>query len=254
MVAQAASAPVAPDMIAGDPNGSAELPAHVQVLAMASAIWKARAVFAMAHLGLADLLGEGDRSVGELAAATSTHAGALFRLLRALGCCGLTRETEPQRFALTTLGAALKTGAPGAARATVLTLAGDWQWKAWENFLYSITTGEPGLRRAFGQNLFDYLAANPQDNAHFNMAMVALHGDDGPALAAAYDFGPLNAVADLGGDPARRRAGSQPAFARRTLRTSGNAGGSAAIHRRARTRASLRVDCGGFFLRNSGRL
>ena len=63
----------------------------------------------------------------------------------------------------------VKADAPGAARATVLTLAGEWQWKAWDNFLYSVATGEPGLRRAFGLSLFDYLAANPDvAAAHVN--------------------------------------------------------------------------------------
>jgi hypothetical protein len=184
--------------IAAPPCG-ADRPPHLEIVAMASAIWKARAVYAMARLGLADLIANGRHSATELAAATGTDAGALSRLLRALASCGLMRETEPQGFALTTLGATLKADAPGAARATVLTLAGDWQWKAWENFLHSVKTGESGLHRAFGQDLFGYLTANPEDGVHFNAAMVGLHGDDGPALAAAYDFTPIKNLADLGG-------------------------------------------------------
>jgi SAM-dependent methyltransferase len=181
------------------PQCDAQQPPHLEITAMVSAIWKARAIYAMAQLSLADLIAAGRRSAGELAAATKMHGGALSRLLRALASCGLLTESEPRHFALTSLGAALKTDAPGAARATVLTLAGDWQWKAWDNFLHSLATGEPGLRRAFGESLFDYLAANPQDGADFNAAMVGLHGGDGPALAAGYDFAPLRTVADLGG-------------------------------------------------------
>jgi ubiquinone/menaquinone biosynthesis C-methylase UbiE len=174
-------------------------PPHLEIAAMASAIWKARAVYAMAQLSLADLIADGRHSAEELAATTRMHVGALSRLLRALAGCGLLTEAEPRRFALTPLGAALKAGAPGAARATVLTLAGDWQWKAWDNFLHSVATGEPGLQRAFGLSLFEYLAANLQDGADFNGAMVGLHGTDGPALATAYDFAPLRTLADLGG-------------------------------------------------------
>jgi SAM-dependent methyltransferase len=188
----------APDAVLA-PQCDAQRPPHLEIVAMASAIWKARAVYAMARLNLADLIAAGRHSADDLAAATSMHAGALARLLRALASCGLLTEAEPRRFALTPLGAALRADAPGAARATVLTLAGDWQWKAWDNFLYSVATGEPGLRRAFGLCLFDYLAANPQDGTEFNAAMVGLHGDDGAALAAAYDFAPLKTVADLGG-------------------------------------------------------
>jgi O-methyltransferase domain len=181
------------------PQCGTQPPPHLEIAAVASAIWKARAVYAMARLSLADLIAAGRTSGDELAAAKRMHGGALSRLLRALASCGLLTETEPRRFALTPLGAALKADAPGAARATVLTLAGDWQWKAWENFLESLATGQPGLRRAFGRSLFDYLAANPRDGADFNAAMVGLHGADGPALAAAYDFTALRTVADLGG-------------------------------------------------------
>lgn len=176
-----------------------EPPPDREIVAMASAIWKARAVYAMAQLRLADLIGSGRRSVEELAAATGTHAAALARLLRALASCGLLTEATPRYFALTALGAALRVDAPGGARAVVLTLAGDWQWKAWQNFLHSLTTGECGLQHAFDQSLFDYLAANAQDSEHFNAAMVGLHGEDGPALAAAYDFTALKTLADLGG-------------------------------------------------------
>jgi len=190
---------VAADNAVLAPQCGAPRPPHLEIIAVASAIWKARAVYAMAQLSLADLITAGRRSANELAAATRMHGGALLRLLRALASCGLLTETEPRRFALTPLGAALKADAPGAARAAVLTLAGDWQWKAWDNFLYSLATGEPGLGRAFGRNLFDYLAANPRDGADFNAAMVGMHGGDGPALAAAYDFTPLRTVADLGG-------------------------------------------------------
>jgi DNA-binding IclR family transcriptional regulator len=96
---------------------------------MATAIWRSSAVYAAARLGLADLLAAGPQTAAELAPRTRTHAPSLHRLLRTLASLGLFTEGEGQRFALTPLGATLQTGAPGAARATVLTLAGDWQWQ-----------------------------------------------------------------------------------------------------------------------------
>jgi SAM-dependent methyltransferase len=190
---------IAADTAVPAPDGGAERAPHLEIIAMASAIWRARAIYAMAQLSLADLIADGRRSAEELAAATGTHAGALYRLLRALASCELLTEIESGRFAVTRLGAALRADAPGVARATVLTLAGDWQWKAWEHFLYSVTTGLPGLRQAVGRSLFDYLATNPRDGVHFNAAMVGLHGDDGPAFAASYDFASVKTLADLGG-------------------------------------------------------
>src|SRR6476469_4917600 len=107
------------------------MPAHVRLIQMGVAIWGARAVYAAAELGLADHLSNGPRSVDELACATGTHGPSLFRLLRALASCGLITEIAPGSFATTPLGDALRDGAPGAARATILTIAGSWQWRAW---------------------------------------------------------------------------------------------------------------------------
>jgi SAM-dependent methyltransferase len=176
---------------------------HAQLIEMAIAIWRARALYAAAYLGLADLLAEGERSAGELAAATSTHAPSLYRLLRALAACGLLREAEGGAFSLTRLGAALRSDAPGAARSTILTLAGDWQWKAWDHFLYSLRTGKTGLEAEFGQALFPFLAANTEHGARFDEAMIGMHGALGPALLAAYDFSAFARIVDVGGGTGR---------------------------------------------------
>jgi hypothetical protein len=166
---------------------------------MATAIWKARALYVAAQLGVADLLASGPQDIATLAAHTGTHPPSLHRLLRALASLGVLTEAEPQRFALTRLGAALRRDAPGAAWSTVLTLAGDWQWQAWSHFIASVTTGRTGLAAATGQELFAYLADQPEDGVRFDEAMVGLYGGLWPAVVAAWDFSPLRSVADIGG-------------------------------------------------------
>src|ERR1700753_176580 len=96
------------------------IPPHVQLIQMGVAIWQARAVYAAAELGIADLLSEGPRTVGDIARETGTHLRSLSRLMRALASCGIVEETQPGWFATTTLGDALRESAPGAARATIL--------------------------------------------------------------------------------------------------------------------------------------
>src|SRR5262249_5972793 len=134
---------------------------------------------------------------------TKTHAPSLYRLLRALAACGLFREVRSKVFAVTPLGTALQRDAPGAARATILTLAGDWQWKAWDQFLDSLRTGEPGLKKACGLSLFEFLTANPDDGARFDEAMIGMHGALGPALLQVYDFSIFPTIVDVGGGSGR---------------------------------------------------
>jgi O-methyltransferase domain len=122
-----------------------------------------------------------------------------------IGCCErfragvFSRKVEPRCYALTELGAALKTGAPGGARAMVLTIGGDWQWKAWDHFFEAIKTGQPSLRKAFGVGLFEYLAAHPDDGALYDAAMMGFYSAVGPAVVAAYDFSQFKSAVDLGG-------------------------------------------------------
>jgi len=190
------ASPLSVPPVASSPGGSS---AHAQIIQMATAIWKSRAVYAAARLGLADLLSDGPRTATELARATGMHTPSLYRLLRTLASLGLFTEGDTQRFALTPLGAALQTSAPGAARATVLTLAGECQWQAWGAFPHSLETGKTAMEKVWGMPLFAYLAQHPEEASNFSEAMVGAHGDDPPAVVAAYDFARFQALVDVGG-------------------------------------------------------
>jgi hypothetical protein len=185
------------------PNAQTRSPAgiapHVQLIQMGVAIWQARAVYAAAELGVADLLAEGPREIEEIAHKTGTHVRSLSRLMRALASCGIVEEASPGLFASTTLGDALRDSAPGAARATILTIAGSWQWKAWDQFLHALRTGQSGVKAAFGKDLFEFLSGEPVHSARFNDAMVGMHGAVAPAVVAAYDFSRFQSIMDVGG-------------------------------------------------------
>ncbi len=174
-------------------------PSHVQLIQMGTGHWVSRIVYAAAKLGLADHLAGGAKSATELAGLTRTHAPSLHRLMRTLASLGVLSEDVNHRFALTPLGEALKTGAPGSARATILFLAGDWFWRAWEEFVYCVETGNTGMQKAFAMSEYDYLAKHPQEASYFNEAMIGFHGGEPPAVAAAYDFSSFETVVDVGG-------------------------------------------------------
>jgi hypothetical protein len=119
--------------------------------------------------------------------------------MRTLASLGILTEQTERRYALTALGAALQTNAPGAARSTVLALGSPWAQSAWDHLVYSIQTGKTGFEKAQGMPLFDYFARHPDDASLFNETMVGFHGQEPPAIAAAYDFSTFNTIVDIGG-------------------------------------------------------
>ena len=185
------SAPAAPDAQAAPP--------HAQVIQMVGGLVVARAVYALAELGIADHLKEGPRSSDEIAEATGTHAPSLYRLLRTTAGLGFFTEDSDRRFSLTPLGAALRSDAPGYARSSVRTLAGPIAWGAMGEFLHSLRTGESGVEKAQGMPLFDYLGTEPEQAGRFNETMIGFHGAEPPTVASAYDFSGVARLVDVGG-------------------------------------------------------
>ncbi len=174
-------------------------PPHVQLIQMSTGFWVSRLVFVAAKLGLADRLAQGAKSAAELAGPTGTHVNSLHRLMRALASLGILSQRADNRFGLTSLGEALKTGAPGSARSSIIALAGQWAWRAWEEFPHSVETGSTAMEKAWGMSLFEFLAKHPEEASYFSEAMVGFHGDEPPAVAAAYDFSGFETIVDVGG-------------------------------------------------------
>src|SRR5712671_4194144 len=115
-------------------------PPHAQLIQMAMAHWGSHIVYVAAKLSLADHLATAPKRADELAGPTGTHAPSLYRFMRTLAHLGILTEDGTHRFALTPLGDALKTGAPGSARASILTMASDWMMRGLEQLLYSVQT------------------------------------------------------------------------------------------------------------------
>ena len=123
------------------PTASQTLPPHIQLIQMGRAHVVSRTVYAAAKLGLADQLASGPKSAAELAGSMRVHARSLHRVMRTLASLGILTEQAEQRFALASLGEALKSGAPGSARSAVLYSGGSSSQSGW-------TTSSIPLRRA----------------------------------------------------------------------------------------------------------
>ena len=181
------------------PPAKAAPPPYVQLVQMAMGHWVSSIVCLAAELKIADLLASGTKTAEELAGPTGTSAGPLYRFLRGLSNLGILTEGSDRRFGLTPLGQALKTGAPGSARATILTVASDWWAAGWRELPYSVRTGKSGFEKVLGMPVFDYLAQQPEKASLFSETMIGVHGEEPAAVAAAYDFSGVSTLADIGG-------------------------------------------------------
>jgi SAM-dependent methyltransferase len=156
-----------------------------------------QAIYVAARLGIADLLQEGTKGREELAAATGSHPGSLYRLLRVLASFGIFAEDDRGRFGLTPLGALLQRDAPESMRALAL-WSGGVSYQAFGGLEQSVRTGEPVFEEIFGTGFFDYLARNPEAGARFDDLMTWNTAPVAGVLAR-YDLSGVGTIVDVGG-------------------------------------------------------
>jgi len=175
------------------------LPPPMQMFLLSEGTTIFTAVTLAAELGIADLLANGPRGSDEMARATSTHPGSLYRLLRLLSVFGVFSEVEPHRFEQTPLSELLRSGTPGSMRAW-MRMVGLPAWgPMFAEAMHSIKTGEPSFKRSAGVEFFDYVTAHPREGAIFNEAMTAFGQGVVVAVVQAYDFGSTRRLVDVGG-------------------------------------------------------
>jgi hypothetical protein len=165
---------------------------------MVTGYYVSQAVYVAAKLGIADLLADGPRHHGDLAKATGTHAPSLNRVLRLLASVGVLTEEDDGHFALTPIGACLRSGVPGSMRAATLLFGGRTQ-QIWGDLLQCVETGEPAFRRAGANDPFSQMEVDPEQAALFDEAMADWTRHVAVATAAVYDFSSFRTIVDVGG-------------------------------------------------------
>ncbi|MFE1783681.1 methyltransferase [Streptomyces sp. NPDC059506] len=159
----------------------------------------AHSIGVAAELGIADLMKDEVRGSDELAAESGTHEPSLRRLLRTLAAVGLTTEPEPGRFALTDVGAQLRSDSPDSLRAFSRMFCHPILFRAWQGLGHAVTTGERAFDHVYGKDFYSYVADQGDANRLFNEAMSEESRIAAAQLAAGYDFSGAKKVVDLGG-------------------------------------------------------
>ena len=157
-----------------------------------------RAICTVAELGVADHIRAGvPQPVAHLAQATGAHARSLHRVMRLLASYGVFRETKDGEFDHTPLSAALRGDAEGSYRSAARLF--HHFFPAWDGLDHAVRTGQSGFSKVFGRVLFEHVGAHPEIGPILDAGMQGFHGYETPAMLAAYDFGGVQVLADIGG-------------------------------------------------------
>jgi SAM-dependent methyltransferase len=178
---------------------AAERAAAAKLLPMIWGIHISRCVYAAAELEIADRLADGPQGSQELADATGTHEPTLYRVLRVLAALGVFEEHEGRRFSLTTVGERLRSGATAGMRSWAVFPEAMGGVRPFAHILETVRTGRPGREIEFGEELFEFLARDPQAAAIFDAAMAERTAAYAPSAADTYDFSDVRTVDDVGG-------------------------------------------------------
>lgn len=155
-------------------------------------------LYVAASLGVADALAGGPRTSDALAKEVGADPGALHRMLRGLAAYGVLEEVGDGRFGLTPVGELLRAGTPGSLRGPVLS-RGAIYYRALDQLLDAVRSGETAFALAYGASFFDYLAARPAELATFQASMTDRSAHEAKVVVAAYAFGRFRRLVDVGG-------------------------------------------------------
>ncbi len=155
-------------------------------------------IYVAAKLGLAELLRDGPRALGELAKATGADERALGRLLTALSTVGICSLTGEGRYALTEVGVHLDAATDQSFKGWAIFEA-EMLSKSWNGMLESVMTGKTAAQLMGLNNSFDLMARSPENVVLFNAAMADLTRLVTPEILRAYDFSRISYLMDVGG-------------------------------------------------------
>jgi len=176
---------------AADPAG-----ANRTLLGILSGPWLAQSCYAVAVLGVADLLAAGPRTAAELAVECGANPEALHRVLRALASAGLFEQSGEETFALTPVTSLLRTDSPHSLRQAAIML-GEEVYGSFGEIVHAVRTGTPSFNQVYGMPMYDYLAANPAASRTFNAALGSRR--EVPAALSMCDLDGVRTLVDVGG-------------------------------------------------------
>ena len=150
------------------------------------------------QLGIAELLRDGPRPIGELAKATGADERALGRLLTALSTIGICERSGGDVYTLTDVGRGLDGAAEQSFKAWAI-FETEMLSKRWSGMLETVMTGKTAAELQGFSSSFELMGKFPEEVEKFNAAMTELTRLVTPAILRSYDFSGISHLMDVGG-------------------------------------------------------
>jgi hypothetical protein len=161
--------------------------------------WPAQTVRAMAELRVVDHVVAGADSADAIAKREGSDPDTTYRLMRAGAALGLLEVLGDGRFGATPLGSLLREDIPASLRSAALVQNANGMWQAWATLPAAVRAGRTQVESAIGTDMFEYLAAHPEEGELFAKAMSNMTGLVVEDTLALLDLGAARRVLDVGG-------------------------------------------------------
>ena len=182
-----------------DPTALVNPPLYQSPFYAIESLHVARAYTVVAELGIADLLGDGPRTIDQLAADSQANPQSLLRILRLLASFGVFAEDRQGRFCLTGRARMLRSDVPGSLRAWLILMGRKEMWQAYACTLEGVRSGTPPFELAHGMPFWNYVDEQGEFASTFFAALHDWTDAHNRQIVEAFDFSRFRSIIDVGG-------------------------------------------------------
>lgn len=166
---------------------------------LASGLWVSRALWAAAHLKIADAVRHEPTPLAEIAAATGSDPANLRRLMNALVAAEIFVPAGDDKYAHSAISPFLMSNHPVSQRDFIATIFGGEHYAAWGALDESLKSGTTAFDSRYGMPVFDWYNAHHEEAQRFSRAMAGTTRILEAALLASWTPPPFELAVDIGG-------------------------------------------------------
>jgi hypothetical protein len=175
-----------------------QVPPQLRIWQLGLGFANTAVLHALVKAGVIEQMRQQSQTLSGLAQACQLNPDMLYRALRFATVIGVVEQKDNQ-YSLTETGTFLLKDVPGNIYMGLMLIGSEpWQ-RSWENFAYSLTTGEAAFDKVMGEPFFDYLDHHPKYGVPFNQWQTILTTMTARAITEVYDFTAFESICDVGG-------------------------------------------------------